>query len=318
MKQTVQPGELLAAWDAQSLFDKAERYMQQAAGLDNDGWDYALWSSLALELLARAALANIHPALLADAERQSASLISALGFEPVEKKFSPKSIAVTEVFKRLVVLVPDFLAEHESFGVQHTGRRNAELHSGELGFDGIRGGTWQPRFYQTCAVLLTSMGMSLRDFVGKDEAKAAKALIEAASDEKAKAVFGEIDAHQKTWKAKSERERATLADQAIVWATRQEGHRVVCPACESAALVTGAPVAAAVRTLDGDEIVEKQEYLPDRFECIACALKIAGLSRLTVVGLSDRYTNTQTYDAAEFYAEAPDEWAQYEDDNNER
>lgn len=318
MKQTVQPGELLTAWDAQALYDKAERYIQQAAGLDNDGWDYALWSSLALELLARAALANIHPALLADAERQSASLMSALGFEPVEKKFSPKSIAVTEVFKHLVVLVPNFLAEHESFGVQHTGRRNAELHSGELGFDGVRGASWQPRFYQTCAVLLVSMGMSLDDFVGEGEAKAANALIEAADDEKAKAVLGDVDAHQKVWQAKSDEERSTLADQAIVWATRQEGHRVVCPACASAALVTGAPVAAAVRTLDGDAIVEKQDYLPNRFECIACALKVAGLSRLGVVGLSDRYTNTQTYDAAEFYAEELDEWAQYEDDNNER
>lgn len=318
MKQTVQPGALLAAWNAEALYDKAERYMQNAARLDSDGWEYALWSSLALELLARAALANVHLALLADSEKQGASLISALGFEPVEKKFSPKSIPVTEVFKRLTVLVPDFFAEHENFGVQHTGRRNAELHSGELGFDGVRGASWQPRFYQTCAALLGSMGMSLKDFVGKEEAKAAKALIEAASDEKAKAVLGDVEAHQKVWNAKDDKERATLADQAVVWATRQEGHRVNCPACRSASLVTGAPVAAAVRTLEDDEIVERQEYLPDRFECIVCGLKIAGLSRLVVVGLSDRYTNTQTYDAAEFYAEEADEWAQYEDDNNER
>lgn len=318
MKQTVQPGALLAAWDAQALYDKAERYMQNAARLDSDSWEYALWSSLALELLARAALANVHPALLADSERHGASLISALGFEPVEKKFSPKSIPVSEVFKRLTFLVPDFFAEHESFGVQHTGRRNAELHSGELGFDGVRGASWQPRFYQTCAALLKSMGMSLKDFVGKEEANAAEALIEAASDEKAKAVLGDVEAHQKVWNAKDDKERTTLADQAVVWATRQDGHRVNCPACQSASLVTGVPVAAAVRTLQGDEIVERQEYLPDRFECIACGLKIAGLSRLVVVDLSDRYTNTQTYDAAEFYAEEPDEWAQYEDDNNER
>ncbi len=318
MKQTVEPGALLAAWNAEMLYHKAERYMQSAARHDRDGWEYALWSSLALELLARAALANVHPALLADCEKHSASLISALGFEPVEKKFSPKSIPVTEVFKRLTALVPGFVAEHESFGVQHTGRRNAELHSGELGFDGLRSASWQPRFYQTCAVLLGSMGMSLQDFVGREEAKAAQALIEAASDEKAKAVVGDVEAHRKVWLAKDDKERATLADQALVWATRQEGHRVTCPACESASLVTGAPVAASIRTLEADEIIEKQEYLPDRFECIACSLKISGLSRLAVVGLSDRYTNTQTYDAAEFYAEEQDEWAHYEDDNNER
>ena len=50
---------------------------------------------------------------------------------------------------------------------------------------------------------------------------------------------------------------------------------------------------------------------------IACGLKIAGLSRLAVVGLSDRYKKTQVYDAAEYYA-PDDNYAGYEDDNNER
>lgn len=73
--------------------------------------------------------------------------------------------------------------------------------------------------------------------------------------------------------------------------------------------MTGGPVSAPVRKLDGDEIVEKQEYLPSHFECIACGLKIGGLSRLAVVSLANRYTNTQVYDAAQYCAEPDDEWA---------
>jgi hypothetical protein len=91
---------------------------------------------------------------------------------------------------------------------------------------------------------------------------------------------------------------------------------VECPACASDALVVGAPVTAPIQKLDDGEIIERQEYLPNNFECVACGLKITGLSRLVVVGLGDRYKKTQVYDAAEFYARQ-DDYAGYEEDNNE-
>lgn len=317
MKKTITPAATPATCDPDALYLKAERYVQHMSALDSDDWEYALWSSLSLEFLARAALANISPALLAETGKSWSSLYHALGFTPTEEKFAPKSIAINEVFRRLSAILPDFAKEHESFGIQHTGRRNAELHSGEAAFDGIKGSTWQPRFYQTCEILLASMGMTLEDFVGKDEAKVAKKLIAAAADDSAKTVKGEVEAHKKVWLAKTEKERATLGTQAAVWATRQAGHRVDCPACASQALVVGEPVSAPVQRLNDGEITETQEYLPNQFECIACGLKIAGLSRLTVVGLSDRYKKTQVYDAAEYYA-PEDDYAGYEDDNNER
>ncbi len=286
------------------------------SALDSDDWEYALWSSLAIELLARAALANVSPALVAEGDKSWSSLYHALGFTPNEEKFFPKSIPISEVFKRLSAILPDFTKEHENFGLQHTGRRNSELHSGEPAFDGIKGSTWQPRFYQACEILLDSMGMTLMDFVGEDEANVAQKLIAAAVDDSAKAVKGEVEAHKKVWLAKPEQERTTLGAQAAVWATRQSGHRVDCPACGSQALLSGEPVSAPNQRLSDGEITETQEYLPNQFECIACGLKIAGLSRLAVVGLSDRYKKTQFYDAAEYYA-PKDDWVGYEDDNNE-
>jgi hypothetical protein len=284
--------------------------------LNSDDWEYALWSSFALEFLARAALANVTPALLADTEKNWSSLFHALGFTPTDERFTPKSIAVSEVFKRLSAILADFTKEYEAFGIQHTGRRNAELHSGEAAFDGIKGSTWQPRFYQTCQILLASMGLLLADFVGEDESQVATQLITAAADESGKAVKGDVEAHKRVWLGKTQPERDILASQAALWAKRQTGHRVECPACKSQALVVGAPVAAPLRKLDGDQISETQEYLPAQFECIACGLKIAGLSRLTVVGLADRYRKTQVYDAAEFYA-PEDIYPGYDEDNNE-
>lgn len=316
MKKTVKPTTTPTTWDPEALYLKAQRYVQHMSDLDSDEWEYALWSGFALEFLARAALANVNPALLAETDKSWASLYHALGFSPIEERFTPKSIAISEVFKRLMAILPDFTKEHEGFGILHTGRRNAELHSGDPAFDGIKSSSWQPRFYQTSEVLLVSIGMTLEDFFGEDEAKVAKQVIDAAIDDSAKAVKGEVEAHRKVWLAKSERERAKLGAQAEVRATRQAGHRVECPACGSHALVVGEPVSAPIQSLCDGEITEKQEHLPNQFECVACGLKIAGLSRLTVVGLGDRYKKTQIYDAAEYYA-PEDDYSGYDEDNNE-
>jgi hypothetical protein len=312
----MKPGATPDVWDATTLFAKAQRYLEQAADHNRDDWQRALWASLSLELLARAALSNVSPALLADTDKSWSSLYHALGFEPKEEKFAPKSIAVSEVFRRLSTILPEFTKELENFGIQHTGKRNAELHSGALAFDGVQGSSWQPRFYRSCEVLLKSMGKELEDLVDDDEAKAARALIAAAADEGAKAVRGDVDAHQKVWSGKGNEERKTLVEQADLWARRQLGHRVNCPACASRALVVGDPIATPVRRLQDEEIIETQEYLPNRFECIACGLKISGLSRLQAVGLGDRYKRTLNYDAAEYYA-PEDEHQGYEEDNNE-
>jgi hypothetical protein len=316
LNRTITPATTPANWDPNTLYAKALRYVEHMQELNSDDWEYALWSSFALEFLGRAALANVTPVLLADTDKNWSSVYHALGFTPTDEKFVPKSIAISEVFKRLSAILPDFTKEHESFGIQHTGRRNAELHSGEAAFDGIKGSAWQPRFYRTCQILLASMGMSLVDFVGERESNVAGQLITAAADESGKAVKGDVEAHKRVWIGKTQLERDTLTSQAALWAARQAGHRVECPACKSPALVFGEPVAAPQRKLDGDEITETQEFLPSLFECIACGLKIAGLSRLTVVGLGERYKKTRVYDAAEFYA-PEDLYAGYEDDNNE-
>jgi hypothetical protein len=316
LKKTVIPGPTPTSWDPEALYLKAERYVQNMSSLNSDQWEYALWSGFALEFLARSALANVSPALLADTDKSWASLYHSLGFTPTEEKFSPRSIAISEVFKRLTVVLPDFTKEHETFGILHTGRRNSELHSGEAAFDGVKGSAWQPRFYQMCEVLLASLGMKLADFVGETEAKVAARLIAAAADDSAKAIKGEVDAHRRVWLAKDEKARSALVAQASVWATRYIGHRVQCPACESQAIVVGEPVSAPIQRLSDDEITETQEYLPNQFECVACGLKIAGLSGLTVVGLGDRYKKTNVYDAAQYYA-PEDDYGRYEEDNNE-
>jgi hypothetical protein len=52
------------AWDSAALRTKAQRYIEEMQEHSHSDWKSVLWSSLALELLARAALSNVSPVLL--------------------------------------------------------------------------------------------------------------------------------------------------------------------------------------------------------------------------------------------------------------
>lgn len=302
-------------WSRDALLAKAQRFAEQMLTHPKDDWRFALWSTLVLELLGRAALAKVNPALLAEAKDWN-NLYYSLGFPPTATKFVPKSIDVSTVFSRLREILPSFTPELEGFAVLHMARRNEELHAGGTPFDSLKTTAWLPIYYQACSILVESLGEPLELLLGQEEAAFASTIIDAYKDESAKAVLKSIAAHKTVWDGKPASDRIKLSNQASTWATRQAGHRVSCPACGNDALVTGTAVAAPFQKIENDLMVETQQYLPSKFECVACQLKIAGLSQLTACGLGVTYTATFTYDLADYYA-PNDEHAGYEDDNNE-
>jgi hypothetical protein len=257
----------------------------------------------------------VNPALLAEAKDWN-NLYYSLGFNPTANKFVPKSIDVTAVFSRLREIHAAFTTELEGFAVLHMTRRNEELHAGSTPFDSLKTTAWLPTYYQTCTVLVESLGEKLDLLLGKEEASLAATIIAASRDESAKAVLKSVAAHKIIWEAKPVPEQTKLSQQASTWATRHEGHRVSCPSCGSNSIVTGTAIAAPLKSIDGDIIVETQQYLPSKFECVACQLKISGLSQLAVCGLGNTYKATFRYDLAEYYA-PNDDYASYEEDNNE-
>lgn len=302
-------------WSKDALLAKAQRFAEEMLSHPKDDWRFALWSTLVLELLGRAALSKVNPALLADAKDWN-NLYYSLGFTPTANKFVPKSIDVLTVFSRLREIHPPFTTELEGFAVLHMARRNEELHAGSTPFDSLKTTAWLPVYYQICAVLVESLGETLELLLGKDEASFAATIISAYKDESAKAVLKAVAAHKTVWDGKSEPERIKLSQQASTWTTRHKGHKVPCPACGNDAIVTGTAVAAPFQKIQDDLMVETQQYLPSKFQCVACQLKIAGLSQLTACGLGNTYKATFTYDLAEYYA-PNDDYAGYEDDNNE-
>ena len=309
------PQEVPHEWSTPALVAKAQLYADEMLSFPHSDWEFALWSTLSLELLARATLSKFSPTLLADSKSNWNNLLYALGEQPKATNFSPRSIDIGDVFARLVELVQEFTPELAAFCRGHLSKRNQELHSGGTPFVGISENSWLPTYYRACKVLLESMDLSLPEFLGDSEATVANAMIEAAEDESAKSVNQAINAHKLVWETKDE-EKASLVAQSLTWATRQVGHRVSCPACDCAAIVSGAPFAAPLKTIAYDEITETQEYLPSRFECIACGLKISGLSRLSAAGLGNTFNATFTYDANDYYL-SEDNYQGFEPDYNE-
>ena len=118
--------------------------IEKAFREDQDSMFFGLFCSLALELLARAAVANIHPTLLAETDSKQKNLLYALG---KDDSISPKSIAMTKVVDLCAELIPAFTDDLKKLTLAMTERRNEELHSGGAAFEEYNQDKWIGEFY---------------------------------------------------------------------------------------------------------------------------------------------------------------------------
>jgi hypothetical protein len=143
------------------------------------------------------------------------------------------------------------------------------------------------------------MGKGLGDLFS--DPKLAEEMIASLKDTAAKSVNKDIHDHKESWEKKETIEKAVLKKQAETWASRHKGHGADCPACGSQALLRGSPQGSVSTDVSQDRVVQKQTMLPSAFECVACGLKISGLSKLAACGLGDTFVSTTTLSPAEFF-----------------
>ena len=288
-------------WSEESLFSKAVLYIERMEENSPDSWQYGFWSALSLEILTRAALAHVSPTLLAN-NKDWNNLVYAIRGETITKGHLPNSLTAREVRQRLKVLVPSFAGEVDDFCANHAQRRNLEVHSGQLAFMTVSTTQWLPKFYLACRVLLDSMDKELSDLFSKTATAQAQAQIDSLEDAARLTVNRDIENRKNAWLAKALESQKEASSQAKVWARRSSGHRVECPACGSNALIQGVATGAAISiNLQEDNVIQRQSRLPSSFECIACGLRISGLSKLSACGLGDVFFATNTYTAAEYF-----------------
>ena len=285
-------------WSANSLFNKAKLYAQQMQNHTASDWQNYLWCALSLEFLERAALAHISPVLLADCKKWE-NIAYAIGRGKLSRLQVPRSISTGNVIKRLESLVPEFTTEHLNFCMDLAQKRNSELHSGDLAFTNLSESKWLARFYQVCKILLTSMDKGLGNFFS--DPTIAIERIRALEEQVDASINRQISDAKHRWLEKDVQTRQQLTIKSREWATRQAGHRVKCPACDSCALIQGQSVGEIQESFVDDLIEQREEMLPSSFECIACELRISGLSKLTACGLGDSYTAKYTLTAVELF-----------------
>jgi hypothetical protein len=291
-------------WQPDALWGKANLYMGRALDEDRDDPLFPFWSSLALEFLARAAVASVHPTLLAEPHNSMQNVLYALG-QPAPKT-GARSIPANLVFALCKQLVPSFGPEELALCESLSNRRNEELHSGGMAFDAFPTAIWLARFYRTCRVLLLFQEKALGDFLGAPEAEVAERMIADSEHAVIEKVKRSIGAHQSLFNELSEPEKKELLSksqaQAELMASRG-GHRVICPSCGACSWVIGERIVSQGSKVEGDCVVERTAMLPTGFSCIACGLVLKGHAELHVAGIGGQYTHASYYEAVEYYAQ---------------
>jgi hypothetical protein len=295
-------------WDSNALWLKAKAYISRANEHSHESPDFAFWSSLSLELLARAALTKIHPTLNAD-PREDVNLLYACGFAVTQQ---PKSLPVHAVFLRLEKTVEGFGKVQRELCDYVSLLRNEELHTAELAFDNLKASKWLPRFYDVCKILCAHLGKSLEDFVGSQVGPSAQQLIAALDKEVESSVKGKIAAHAKVFSGKPAEEQnklRTLADARSrilpYSATARE-----CPACKSKGVLRGELIKELKPIYENESLLIDDEFLAFEFRCPACDLNLTSPAEIAHTTIEPRFGKRRQTDLHEMFE--PDLGPEYE------
>ena len=299
-------GQTPTAITKEGLLSKSRVYIHRAfraklaGGLD----EYQLWASLALELLGKAALAQIHPSLVVDPNHYQ-SLFAASG---VNISTDVKTINAGTLYKRLGHLSKYFDSKVLEFCDSISLRRNAELHSGELPFHQMRLEAWEGRYWQAAQIIGALLDTSLEEWIGADNAKAPKELlqeIENATLEAARRRVAQAGEHFAARPKKEREEQLKLSEQKVArnypglfhsgldheWAVK-------CPACTARAFLGGLEYGEEVLdTTPGEDAWEEEVekyYGAEEFRCPTCGLHLDNRPEIEAAGIDADHTETET------------------------
>jgi len=304
------------AWDADGLRSKASVFFERAFAAEPDDALFAFWCHLALEHLARAAVAQVSPALLAVPRKQE-SLLYGLGLAEADH-LDPESSSIASVYELCARFVEGFGNAEAATCEEARRRRNAELHSAAAAMESLPRG-WLGRFFAACRVLTKHLGVELADLVGADQVAFVDALIVEDATSVQSAVRSAIDSARARAATLRAPERQRLETEAALdlrprtdalggGSARQPVSRypvlreVPCPACGTSVALRGEIVRRGPARIDPDrQLIETQLGIPRLLSCPVCQLRLASTAELTVAGLGDPVASTDYLDPVETF-----------------
>lgn len=298
---------MTAPWDSEALWLKAKLFINYALE-ENEHRTFderALWASLALELLAKAALSRASPLLIAVPNEDGKNLLAAAGLTDDEATF--KTITATTLFKRCARAFKPF---NDAEAIRIAESRNAYLHSAATGLAHMPEESWWPRFWALAQVLVHACDRDLDAFVGAGHVGAVESalttyqrnveeratmLLERAKQRLARFEAGEMRGTElRDW----EKDRN-------VSASLKYSVQATCPACESDdGLLEGDDVLSTEwhgeRVGEDDyEVSLDLEIAADYFGCQHCRCVLDRFELIEVAGLPGSFEASG--DPADFY-----------------
>jgi hypothetical protein len=151
-------------FDHEALWINAKLFLNRAMDADLRSFDErALWAALALELLAKAALARVSPLLIAEPNEDGINLLIASGLVSGEARFT--SVRSKTLMARCHKAFKPF---DSSEVMKIVNGRNEYLHGTGTGFMAIPPHAWWPRYWAQAAILVTALDRDIDELVGSD------------------------------------------------------------------------------------------------------------------------------------------------------
>ena len=302
--------DLQPALHPEAIYEKSKVYIQRAlkAHADDDMDQYQLWASLALELLGKARLAEIHPSLIVDPnDKDAKSLFAAAG---VNISTDVRTITWHTLFKWLQTLLQrhGFDTKVQKFCDDMAKRRNAELHSGEVPFKVMPLENWEGRYWMVTQHILETMNMTLEEWLGASKAKAPKKLIKRAHEaifkaaqiklKDAKENFSKLNRREQENKFAVTKGKSAFHFSKLFSLMADEEWNVTCPACGANAFMAGMQYEEIVRDdYDAEnpweEDVERY-YSGEEFRCLSCELRLNSREEIEAVELEADHQEIET------------------------
>jgi predicted RNA-binding Zn-ribbon protein involved in translation (DUF1610 family) len=297
----------MSSWDSNKLWLKAKLFIDRANEQDQSSPEFAFWTALSLECLARSALTYIHPALNAD-PREDTNLLYAFGFNLTAK---PRSLPAHSVYLRLEKTIDGFGKPQRELCEFVALLRNAHLHTADLPFENLAPSKWLPRFYETVKVLNEFVKKSMEDFLGHEIAQSASELIKALNEELLGAVKSKIAAHKKVFDEKTKEEQEALYQAAAVATMIPNTGETTetCPSCGATGLLSGTKVKEFPEKYENEELTVDVQYLASGFKCTACGLMLKGVEEVSHGGLKTHFIEKSSTSLHDLYE--PEHYTEY-------
>lgn len=295
----------MSGFSAEGYWIKGQLFINRAMEPDDvrSEDERRLWASLALEQMAKWALARTSPTLVADPARiDGDQLFRALGL----REGGPYvSVTAWTAFKRCAAIYRPF-SEKEASAFAHA--RNEYLHGTDIALLDLPLEAWWPRFWSLVSVLLTAHQLVLEDLV--DVSRLAE--IELHLSHNAKRVEHQCEAAIEAARRNLDRYREghMLTYEARRWERGGLGltlgeefqSEATCPACGEYGTVEGeTPDREDVvwpTNMDDIPVVEVT-FVPDYFSCPTCHLVLDNYELIVQAQLDDPVTIPTDRDYAE-------------------